>query len=222
MTGPNGTASAALGGARVHPCFVGWLDFDGDPVRVTTAPYAITFSGTGDAELDGFTYDPINAQMVAISDVQHAEGGSDTVTATLSGLMGLDTDLLNIIGDKSKWQGQDSALWLILLDESLTRVGNVWRYYTGTMVSVQIKGGVAGQVIELQIENYLASLSQASGRTYLDQERYDSGDKSAEAAIAIANGTHGNGLIDSAGGVGMYGGGGGGGGGGFNFRTHLL
>jgi hypothetical protein len=40
------------------------------------------------------------------------------------------------------------------------------------------------------IESYLAALTSASNRTYLDQERYDAGDLSARAAIAIANGSN--------------------------------
>jgi hypothetical protein len=206
MAGPDGTASAALGAAILHPCYVGWLDFDGDPLRVTTAPYDVTFSGTGDVDLDGFTFEAANPDLIAVSDVRHREEGSDTLTATLSGLVGLDTDLINIIDDRSKWYRRDAALWLMLYDADLQRIGNVWRYYTGQMINVQHKGSAGEQVIEVSIENYLATYSEASGRTYLDQQLFDAGDLSAEAAIAIANGRGGAGL---AGGGGAGGGGGG-------------
>lgn len=211
MPGPDASASAALGASVLHPCWVGWLDFSGDPVRVTTAPYNVTFTGTGDTDLDGFTFEAMNPQFIGISPVTHSDGGSDTVTAVMSGLVSVDTDLLNIIGNPALWRGRDAALWLMLYDANLARIGNVWRYYTGKMVAAPIKGSPDEQSVEVVIENYLASLSQVSGRTYLDQQSYDAGDLSAEAAIAIANGTGGAGLYDSSGAYGMPGVGGGGG-----------
>lgn len=206
MPGPDATASAALSSPILHPCWIGWFDFDGDPLRVTTAPNDVPFSGTGDAELDGFTFLSADPSLVSISDVHHKEDGSETVTASLSGLPVLDADILNIIGDRTKWRGRAAALWLMLYDENLARVGNVWRFYTGTMSAVPIRPSTDSQTIEVQIESYLASLSQASNRTYLDQQQYDPGDLSADAAIAIANGTSGNGLAGTGGG--MSGGGG--------------
>lgn len=196
MAGPNPTASAALTASVLHPCYVGFLDFDGDPLRVTTAPYSVVFSGTGDADLDGQTYSAISPEMVTVSEVHHQEQGSDTVTATLAGLIGPNTDLLNIIGDRSKWQTRTARLWLMLLDTNFARIGNIWNYYTGTMLRAGIKGSVESQVIEVQIESYLANFAEASNRTYLDQASYDSGDLSAAAAIAIANGKNGAGLVD--------------------------
>lgn len=205
MSGPDATASAELSAAILQPHWVGWLDFSGDPVRVTTAPYSVTFSGTGDSDLDGYTFDAVEPALVSISDIHHQDKGSDTVTASLSGLVGPNSDLLSIIGDRSLWRGREAALWLMLYDTSFARVGNVWRYYTGRMVSAPISGSPESQTIDVQIESYLASLSAASNRTYLDQADFDSGDLSAEAAIAIANGTHGANLRDVPA-VGQYGG----------------
>lgn len=195
MTRPNSTAIAALSSPVLLPCYVGWLDFVGDPVRVTTAPYAVTFSGTGDADLDSFTFDAIDPQLVAVSDVHHQDRGSDTVTASLSGLVGPDTALLNILGNTANWRGRAAALWLMLYDTSFNRVGNVWRYYTGRMVAAPMKGSPESQTVVIQIESYLANLNEASNRTYLDQASFDPGDFSADAAIAIANGTHGAELL---------------------------
>jgi hypothetical protein len=98
----------------------------------------------------------------------------------------------------------------MLYDENLNRVGNVWRFYTGIMSTATIRPSPDNQSIEIQIESYLASLTQASNRTYLDQKQFDSGDLSADAAIAIANGTTGSGLAGTGGGGGMSGGLGGG------------
>lgn len=207
-----GTAATALGASLLHPCFVGWLDFVGDPVRVTTAPYPVTFAGTGDTDLDGKTFEAASPELITVSEVHHQDQGSDTVSASLAGLVGPNSDLLNIIGDKSKWQARTARLWLMLYDTSFARIGSVWPYYTGTLLDAKIKGSVDEQVIEIQIESYLASFTEPSNRTYLDQKSFDPGDLSAEAAIAIANGTTGTALFDTGGGMpgvggpyGMYG-----------------
>jgi hypothetical protein len=60
------------------------------------------------------------------------------------------------------------------------------------MTALRINGSAATQVIEVSIETYLASIAPASNRTYLDQAHFDSGDESAKASIAIANGVSGS------------------------------
>lgn len=194
---PDAAASLVLDSEVVRPAFLVWLDFVGDPVRSTTWIADITLAGTGDADLDGYTFDALDPDLVSISDAINREGGSETVTARLSGLVGPNTDLLNIIGDVSKWRGRDARLWCIVHDEQYMRQGAVWAYYTGRMVSARIGGSADDQFVEVGIESYLATLTQASNRTYLDQAYFDPGDLSAECAISIANGDTG-GLSDQA------------------------
>lgn len=198
MARPDASASAALAAAVIKPAFIGFLDILGDPVRVTTWGASLTFSGTGDPDLDGYTYSAIDPQLVDIGPVKQAEGGSDTVTAALSGLIAVDSDLMTLIGNPANWRGRVARLWLGIHDEADVQQGAVWSYYTGRMVAVGIRGGPDAQTIEVQIENYLATLSAASNRTYLDQSRYDPGDLSAEAAIAIANGLSGSSMSGAA------------------------
>jgi predicted MFS family arabinose efflux permease len=59
------------------------------------------------------------------------------------------------------------------------------------MTALDVGGDDTQQVIQVTIETYLAAFAQASGKTYLSQSLYDSGDQSAKAAIAIANGVSG-------------------------------
>ena len=73
----------------------------------------------------------------------------------------------------------------------------MWNFYTGYMTVPKLVGDSNGQTIALTIENYLNYMSAASNRSYLNQSAYDPGDKSAEAAIAVANGTSGVGLSDT-------------------------
>lgn len=175
-----------------------YLDLDGDPLRLTDAPYNVTFSGTGDIDLDTFTFLALDPALVSIGQVQVKETGTETVTLQLSGLSGLDDDVMNELGDRSKFQGRDCRLWKMMRDPaSLAPIGGVWSYFTGYMSSPKIAGDARSQVINLEVETWLAFLGQASNRTYLDQPRYDPGDLSGELAIAIANGANQRGDKDA-------------------------
>jgi hypothetical protein len=191
MAGPDAAAIAAMRSytAPVNAIYCGYLDILGDPIRVTTAPYSITFTGTGDADLDGFTFSAVDPEFISISAVTMKEGGADTVTCTLSGLIGVDTPLLNQIGDKANWQGRVARLWQLQINEALQQVGAVWPWFTGYLTVPKIIGDKATQTIQLEIESYLSFIRNASGRSYLNQADYDSGDLSAAASIACANGT---------------------------------
>ena len=208
MTLPDPTAGAALSGEVIKPAYFAFLDFVGDPVRANSTGANLTPSGTGDADLDGFEFLGISHQFVTISSIRVAQGGSNSVIASLSGLPVLDGDTLTLIGDPANWQGRVARLWRIIRDEANTQQGGFQPYYTGYMTALDISGLGAGQTIDVTIETYLAAFSQASGRTYLDQERYDAGDLSAKAAIAIANGV--SGVVGNTPGTPGNGGGGGG------------
>lgn len=199
MARPSPAAVAALDAQYIKPAFLVFLDIIGDPVRHTTWPADLTFNGTGDAELDGFTFLALRPEFIDISEVKFQEGGGETVTARLSGLILPDNDLLNILNNEANWKGRVARLWQAVYNEQDVQQGAFWNYYTGRMVGMPITGDPGQQVIELTIETYLASLSGASNRTYLDQADFDPDDHSAEAAIAIANGTQGNGLSGGGG-----------------------
>ena len=186
---PDAAAAAALAARVRRPVTFAYLDILSMPWRVTNAPYSYAFSGTGDEELDGYTFTAVDSRFVSVSTVKAREDGNETVTVTLSGLAGVDDELMTLIGDKSNWQGRDIRLWQAMLDpDSLTRIGAVWAYHTGIMTVPKVTGDRSGQSLTIEIENYLAILTRASNRTYLDQRSYDPGDYSADLAVAIANG----------------------------------
>lgn len=188
-TRPDEAAAAALADRVRRPVTFCYLDIAEEPVRVTDAPYSLTFAGTGDVDLDGFTFQAVDPRLVSVTSVKAKDTGTDTVTLTLSGLIGIDGELMNTIGTKANWQGRDARLWKAMLDPvDLTRIGAIWSYYTGYMNVPKIIGDQTMQTITLDLESYISFFGQASNRTYLDQVNYDPGDKSAELAIAIANG----------------------------------
>lgn len=184
------TAKAALDGSVIAPAFFIYLDVDGDPVRITTFGTNITFAGTGDTDLDTFTFSAIDARAIHVGEVSNSDSGSDTVNIELSGIVSIDTALLNEIGDTSKWRGRTARLWFRIYDADSVPQGAIVPYYTGYMSSVNIMPSPHTQTIRLSVENYLAIFNQASNRTYMNQKDYDAADTSAAATLAAANGAH--------------------------------
>jgi len=199
---PDSTQAAALDAEVIKPVFFAWLDIDTDPIRANTSGKNITPTGTGDPDLDDFEFFGISGQFVDISPVSYKQGGSDSVTAQLSGIPGLDDDTLALIGDPANWRGRDARLWRIVRDASNVQQGGFHAYYTGKMTSLSHSGNADGQLLNVTIEGYLSVFSEASNNTYLSQTRYDSGDLSPQAAIAIANGNYTGAAGGSGGGAG--------------------
>jgi len=195
------TTQGALEQPVLHWRVLCYADFLDDPLRATSGLYSKVISGSGDDELDG-TYDPYDHELIEVGEVTHQEEGSDTVTISLSGLIVNNSAFLNLIGNAANWQGRTARLWFYCVDEDEDQVGEIIPYYTGYMNDVGISGSPEMQRVSLTIENYLASLSGAQAKTYLAQSEYDSGDTSAAASIAAANG-----LVEGT----ISGGGGGGG-----------
>lgn len=191
MSLPDATHAAALDEPVIRPVFFAWLDIDGDPVRANTSGKNITPAATGDPDLDGFSFLGISGRFVNISPVRFKPGGSESVTAELSGIPGLDDDTIALLDDRTNWQGRDARLWRIVRNAANVQQGGFHAYYTGAMTALTHGGSPAdGLKLTVTIEGYLSAFSEASNRTYLDQARYDPGDESARAAIAIANGNY--------------------------------
>lgn len=216
------TAKAAIAVDHAVAWFV-FVDIVADPIRITTFGADVTFSGTGDANLDGSTFLAFDPRVIQIGEVANAEGGSDTLQIDISAATGVAADLMSEIIDVTKWRGRLVRLWFRVYDPTgATAQGAIVAYYTGYASSVTVLPSAKNQVIRLSVENYLASFNQASNRSYLSQKSYDSNDSSAEATLAAAN--MGRGAPTSGGSVpGDYGtvGGGGGGdlsGGGYDYR----
>lgn len=199
MSRPDAAAAAALDGDIIRPGFFVFLDIVGDPFRVNTLGYDVTISGTPYPEMNGATFTGISGRLVDIGSVQARSGGSEQLICRLSGLRDIDNATLNTIGNSANWQGRPAYLWRMIRNEAGVQQGAIQHYYTGYMTSLSIAGEPIEQTIELAIEGYLVAFSQASNRSYLDQEMFDPGDKSAAAAIAIANGTETSGTTPKTG-----------------------
>ena len=186
-----------------------FIDFEGDPVRVTTGLYPLTVSGTGDPELDGL-YQPIDHRLLSIGNIDQSEGGNGKQELTLSALPD-DVDLFDVAADRSKWQGRVVRIWQYFVDADENLIGQYNGVYTGYCDDLIWNGDAGFQTITLQAENYLTVLSGASNKNYLMQTQFDAGDLSPLAILASANGLGGGGTPSYGGGGGGRPGGGGGG-----------
>jgi hypothetical protein len=181
------TTQTALEATVVNWRVLIYADFVGDVLRGTSGLYNKVISASGDSELDG-TYDSFDHNLINVSAVKHNETGADTVSISMSGLIVNDADFLNLIGDKSKWQGRTARLWFYCVDQDENQVGSIIPYYTGYMNEVSINGSPSSQTVTLTIENYLVSIAGAQNKTYLIQNIFDAGDLSGAASISAANG----------------------------------
>lgn len=203
----------ALGQEIVYTQWFAWIDIVDDPLRAVSGVQDIAFApgDTGDPDLDGHTFRAIPSDLVDVSDVQHSETGSETVTARLSGLPIENADLLDIAGQKPKWRKREARLWFRVLEPVAFGAGGqpvefqplpVHRYYSGFLVNMIVETGDDAQTIIASIENYQAALSEGSGLTYLHQSEFDPGDRSAEQTLAAANGMQKAGVRGGPGGGG--------------------
>lgn len=204
------TASAALDAQIIKPVFLAFVDFLTEPMRVNTSGADLTLTGTGEVDIDGILFQGLRADVVDIGPVANRVGGTDSIQIKLSGLPALDADVLDEINDPANWRSREIRLWRIIRNAFNVQQGGVQHYYTGYMSNLTMPVSPTGQTIEVTVESYLAALSAASNRTYMDQEKYDSGDLSARAAIAIANNASGGSPAGSTFSPGSGGGGGGG------------
>lgn len=181
------TAKAALANQVLQPIYFVFADFVGASVRATTAEKDWPFSGTGDADLDGFTFQAFGGGVLGCTDVVNSESGSDTVTVSLSGILGIDTATLNLIGDKTKWSRRAFRLWMMVRDEGGVQQGAIIQFKSGWMVDARIVPAPDSQTIEIDVETFRVLWGAASRRSYASQADYDSGDTSAAATIAAIN-----------------------------------
>lgn len=197
MSLPDATASAALGQNVIKPVYFLYLDFLGDPVLANTSGADVTPSGTGIPKLDGNLFLGVDGHFGELSPIQTGDGGSKSITATLSGIpaAAIDEDTLALIDDPANWRGRDADVWQVIRNASNVQQGGFRTWCAGRIVAMNHGGDERGLKITVHIEGYLAALSEASNRTYLDQERYDADDLSAAASIAIANGNFSNPVV---------------------------
>lgn len=155
--------STAISESVVRPVLIGRLAITGDPVTAWTGPGLFAPTGTGDAELDGFTFDSVEG-FVDVSSIKEDQGIGGPVTITAQA-HDLDSTLLRqVVRDKRTWRGQPAYLWLGLLDENSLVVSHPTRIKTGVMTSMEVKRGRDGASILVTLDQDFGNARSAPFR----------------------------------------------------------
>lgn len=185
---------AQLSQSVVYAFVVVFLDvMDGvtpDPIRAALSPFNLSIPAgmSGDADIDGQTFSAVDPTTVEIGAPTFTEGGSETLTMTLSATIAGDADILNQLGNPANFRGRPAKIFIGLHDEVGTVIA-CRSAYIGYMQVPEITSSQNGQTLTLLVENYLSLYSGGPpARTLLSQKLYDPGDHSADATTGAANG----------------------------------
>lgn len=167
---------ATISDNTVNAALLFFADFVDLPIRGAFAPGPLTVPGAltdGDADCWGFTFDPLNSDVLQVSAVSHEDGGTDTLAFTLFA-DAATPDLLTAIENPALYVGRKVRVWAAIWSGgTVTELRPLYRGYM-TQPGQQADGG--GFTITMEAENYLALLSAAQGRTYVQSTLYDASD----------------------------------------------
>jgi hypothetical protein len=204
---------AALAASGIRTAMLCRLDFDSGPVFVWTGSHAIAVSGTSDTLLDGNTFEPLaQGVMVSIGDNSFSYSGSESLTLTLAIPSSPTTPIVQSTITSSEYQGRAATIWrAMIIGDATASAAAQWsfrRVRAGAMDELSISNSADQHTFTMSVEAHAASISKASGSSYLDQKtRYDSTDTSNDFAVSIANNRNApsgsaGGIIGNAGGFG--------------------
>jgi uncharacterized membrane protein YgcG len=172
--------------ATVWPAWVIRLDIKDDPVLVWTGLGQYVPSGTGDAALDGLTFEGI-ANVGEIGAVVDAREGSQAVTLALAGVDLTDEALRQVVFDERTWQFRDAWLWVVLCDEDGDPIGKPVRIKKGRMDQMNHEEDDGEGRVSVEIESHQAYVGQALGTRYSEQPEVDPTDTSQRFVHDLAN-----------------------------------
>ena len=177
-------SDASLSADNVVAALLIFADFTDFALRVAYAPMPLTVPGSitdGDADCQGFTFDNMTADVLRLGTISHEDGGTDTLTATMTADPS-DPALLNAIEDQTKYVGRQFRVWAVLHDNA-GAVVQLRPLYRGYMMQPSQQFGGGEFTITMIIENYRAIIGAAPSRSYLAQANYDAGDASANVSL---------------------------------------
>lgn len=178
--------AAALEAATIYPAWVVRLDIKDDPLEVWTGLRDFTPSGTGDAALEGRTYEGVGliGQIGAIID---SAEGSQAVSLTLPGIDPNGDALKQFVWDARVWQFRQSWIWLALMDAAGAVIGRPIRFKTGRMDRVYARSTEDGGELVVDLESHQVYAAQALTSRYSEQTDIDTSDTSQRFVHDLAN-----------------------------------
>lgn len=185
---------AALERPAMTTALLARLDFASGPSFLWTGQTIFTINGTGDALLDGNTFDPIAPGiMVDTGENTYTMEGSSEMVVTVAIPSDAATNITAAMYLKSEFQCRPATFWRgLLLDWGQPGVAPQWafrRVRTGSMDDLQVSDDGHSKKLSITIEGFAGRISNATNSTYLDQTRFAPADISQNFAVACANGS---------------------------------
>lgn len=182
----NAQTTTALQERIVRPVLIGRLDILNDPVYSWTGPGLFAPTGSGDAALDGNTYDPSEA-FIEISAIKEDQGIGSPVTISAKAHLDSEPLLRQIVRDRRAWRGRPAYLWIGLLDDNENAViPYPTRIKTGVMTNMLIRREPESAQIDIVIDTDLGNARSAEFR-WVDHSRYHPDDTWSSYILKLAN-----------------------------------
>lgn len=141
-----------------------------------------------DSDCAGFTFDVIDSKVLQVGAVSHDDGGNDTLGFTLQADPA-DTALMSAIENPALYAGRRVRVWLAIYNPATVTSGGATvtelrPLYRGYMTQPSQEADASSYTITMEAENYLALLSGAQNRTYVQSTLYDAGDLSGAVRMS--------------------------------------
>lgn len=173
------------GQSVIRPVLIGRLEIDSDPIRAWTGVGTFAPSGSGDAALDGYTFDPINPYL-EISKISEGWAGAGPVSITLQGNDLDDPALRQVVRDRRAWRGKKAYLWLGLLDSDLGVINYPVRIKTGVMTRMLTTRDGRTSYVAVTIDSDIGRADSAPFRI-LDHVRFFPSDTFSTYLVKLSN-----------------------------------
>lgn len=166
-----------LAAAVVRPAHIGVLEFKDDILRGWSGPGTFAPTGTGDADLDGNTFESA-AGAVEISGFGQDQGLGTPVTVSFAAGEMEDEDVVRqLIADRRAYLGRKARFWLGFLtaDESSV-LPEIEPMFSGVMVSAQTQRQPGDPAIISVTCDQDTQKANAAPLRWIDHQTHYSGD----------------------------------------------
>ncbi len=177
-----------LKAAVVIPVYIGFFNIDADPIRAWTGPGVFAPTGTGDADLDGFTFNSA-AQLLRVSDFTESDGLSDAFSLTFSVADDELDPYAQLVANRAAFLGRKVVIWRAFMNSTESAVlSYIDRMFVGVMTaaSMQRITGSGGE-LTLTCDHDLQKARTAPTR-WIDHQFYNPTDTATSFINDLARG----------------------------------
>lgn len=196
----DGAVGTALDSDILTLVYIIRLDVVGDPLFAWTGFGDLVFAPgqTGDAALDGQTFQGITHLVAEVGAVQDGRGGSSGLELSLPGVDLTDEMMRQVVYDARRWQFQPGRVWMAFLDADENIIGKPIRIKSGKMDQMPVEESEEGVgIVKCVIESAQAYSGDALATRYSEQVDIDPSDNSQRYVWALANMTPGMGVSNA-------------------------